>query len=125
MTSSAQKLTQIKFLKKAVMPILSGSKTMEARPRSPRWIDSFHEGQLIELTYGARFKPPVVIATASIERIEIKPFADATEDDARRFGGSWHEKGVTAFIAEHERWYAKELAKGYPVVWIYFTLVDK
>jgi hypothetical protein len=119
----SSKLPQIKFLKKSMPEILAGTKTMEARPRSPRWINNFYEGQLVELTYGARFKAPIVFATARIEQIAVKPFADATEEDVKRFGGGWHEKGITAFVAEHERWYADEFAKDYPVVWIYFKLV--
>lgn len=114
---------QIKFLKAAVPEILAGRKTMEARPRSMRWIDEIEQADTVELTWGARFAVPTIFARAHVERVEVKPFAEATQEDVKRFGGRWRNESVAAFVAEHERWYAKELEKGYPVAWIYFTII--
>jgi hypothetical protein len=124
MSSGEQSVPQIKFLKGAVEDILAGGKTMEARPRSLRWIDAISRAGVVELTFGPRFKPPTVFALAEIELVVTKPFSEATAEDVRRFGGGWQDKGVEAFIAVHERWYAAELSEGKPVGWIYFHLLD-
>lgn len=114
---------QIKFLKAAVPDILAGHKTLEARPRSMRWIEGIEKADVVELTWGARFAPPTVFARARIERVEVKPFAAATRQDVVRFGSRWQDEPVATFVAKHEAWYAKLLQKGQPVVWIYFTIV--
>jgi hypothetical protein len=114
---------QIKFLKAAVPGILAGQKTLEARPRSMRWIEEIASADVVELTWGARFAAPAVFARARIERVVVKPFAEATKEDVARFGSRWQNESVATFVKKHEEWYAKLLQKGHPVVWIYFTLV--
>ncbi|HEU5187574.1 MAG TPA: hypothetical protein VFT87_03655 [Candidatus Saccharimonadales bacterium] len=114
---------QIKFLKAAVPEILDGRKTAEARPRSVRWIDKISNAEIVELTWGARFATPTVFARARLEQVDVKTFAEATQEDVKRFGGRWHDVPVARFVTELEQWYAKELLKGHPVAWIYFTLI--
>ncbi len=53
---------QIKFLKDQVGYVLAGSKTLEPRPRSHRWIERLANAAEIDLTYGQRFAPPIVFA---------------------------------------------------------------
>lgn len=122
--SDIGKYPQIKFFKKHAADILAGNKTMEARPRSPKWIAAIENTPFVELTYGARYRPATIITLARIKRVEIKPFAEATEEDVRRFGCGWQHRSIEEFVRVHEQWYAKELSKGYPVAWIYFKLVE-
>lgn len=114
---------QVKFLQRNIPDILAHIKTMEVRPRSARWANRVANSPVIALTHGARFSPAKVFALAQVQRVEIKPFAQATAEDVRRFGQGWQHKPVAQFSAAHEGWYAKELGKGHPVVWIYFELI--
>lgn len=122
---NTEKRPQIKFYKDAVPDILSGRKTIEPRPRSHAWIERITTTQLVDLTYGPRIGVPKIFATAQILKVESRPFNTATKDDLKGIGLGWQNRTPEEFIAEYERWFQKELAKGYPVAWIYFTVVDK
>src|SRR3989344_4908588 len=115
---------QLKFFKEQVHFILDGYKTLEPRPRSHRWIERISNAEEIELTYGPRFRPPKIFAVAKIEKIEVRPFDTVTKDDLIRISRGWEGKNSDEFAEVHNKWYAKELAKGYPVAWIYFKLTD-
>ena len=120
-----QHLPAIKFYKDAVEDILCGRKTLEPRPRSLSWINRLERAGRAELTYGPRFGPPTVFGLARITDITLRPFNNATTDDLSRIGGSWAECTVEAFVEEYTRWFARELARGYPVAWISFEVVEK
>lgn len=115
---------QIKYLKSQVPDILSGAKTLDPRPRSPQWIDRIENAGTVNLTWGPRFKPPQIFAIAKIEKIEIRPFETIKEEDIPKIGSHWVDKTKEDFIKDYSEWYAKELAKGYPVAWIYFRLIN-
>lgn len=100
-----------------------GAKRPKARPRSMRWINEISNAKIVELTWGARFATPTVFARARLEQVDVKTFAEATQEDVKRFGGRWRDVPVARFVTELEQWYAKELRKGHQVVWIYFTLI--
>lgn len=118
-----KKRTQLKFLKKIVSSILDGSKTLEVRPRSLRWIENFSKADELDLTYGPRFSAPKIFARAKLERMEVRPFETTTKQDLIRISRGWEEKTPKEFISVHKEWYSKELAKGYPVAWIFFKVV--
>lgn len=107
--------SQLKFLKDQVVDVLSGEKTLEPRPRSHGWIERFAKAELIDLTYGPRFKPPIVFATARLLKLEVRPFETTTQDDLLQIARGWEARTPSEFIEEHNRWYADELAKGYEV----------
>ena len=46
----AERLPQLKFLKDQIGFVLDGSKTLEVRPRSDRWIQKILDSKRIELT---------------------------------------------------------------------------
>lgn len=116
---------QLKFLKDQIGYVMDGSKTLEPRPRSQRWIQRILQADEIELTYGPRFSPPRVFAIAKIEKVEVRPFETTTKDDLIRISRGWEDKKSEEFIQVHNEWYAKELAKGYPIVWIYFEVIER
>lgn len=115
---------QLKFLKDQVGYVLDGKKTLEPRPRSHQWIDRLSEAEEIDLTYGPRFAPPKVFARVKIERIEVRPFDTVTQEDLKQISRGWEDKTPEEFARVHNEWYAKELAKGYPVVWVYFKITE-
>jgi len=116
---------QLKFLKNQVKYVISGNKTLEPRPRSIRWINIFEKAEMVDLTFGPRFRMPVVFATAKLTKVEIRPFETVTRDDLRQISRGWEEKDPKEFMEVHNKWYANELAKGYPVAWIYFEIVKR
>lgn len=116
---------QIKFLKDQLHFVLDGKKTLETRPRSRQWIERLTKADEIDLTYGARFTSPKVFARAKLEKVEVRPFETTTKEDLIRISRGWEDKTPEEFARVHNEWYAKELAKGYPVVWIYFKVVRK
>ncbi len=120
-----QKKIQLKFLKNQIGHVLDGSKTLEIRPRSRNWIERIAGAELIDLTYGARFKPPVIFATARLIKIEVRPFESTKKEDLERLSIRWKDKEPQEFIDVHNEWYKKELNKGYPVAWIHFEVVEK
>ena len=120
-----ERLPQLKFLKDQVGFVLDGSKTLEVRPRSDRWIQKMLDSKRIELTWGARFAPPMVFAVARLEKVEVRPFKTTTVDDLKRISRGWENKTPKEFARVHNEWYAKELAKGYSVVWIYFKITKR
>lgn len=119
-----ERLPQLKFLKDQIGFVLDGSKTLEPRPRSLRWIEKMLDSNKIELTWGARFAPPRVFAVARLEKVEVRPFETTTMDDLKRISRGWEDKTPEEFVRVHNEWYAKELSKGYPVAWIYFSVED-
>lgn len=119
----SERRPQLKFLKDQVGYVLDGKKTLEPRPRSHQWIDRLSEAEEIELTYGPRFAPPKVFARAKIEGIEVRPFETVTQEDLEQISRGWEDKTPEEFARVHNEWYAKELAKGYPVVWVYFKII--
>lgn len=116
------KRPQIKFYKDAVPDIISGHKTLEPRPRSPRWIRQIQSAELVDFTYGPRIGPPHIFAAARIARVEIRNFETATKQDLKQIALGWQGKKPEEFIKEYNRWFSKELEKGYPVAWIYFKV---
>jgi len=122
--STESKRPAIKFLKHSAEDILAGKKTLEPRPRSLRWIERIEKADVVDLTYGPRMGAPTIFATAKIEKVEIRPFDTITPDDLKRVGYGWELRTVAEFISAYTEWYAKELAKGYPVAWIYFTVIE-
>jgi len=121
---NSNKRPQLKFLKDQVGCVLNGSKTLEPRPRSRRWIERISKVDEIELTYGPRFSPPKVFALAKLEKVEVRPFETTTKGDLIRISRGWKHKEPEEFIKVHNEWYSKELAKGYPVVWIFFRIIE-
>jgi len=119
-----KKRAQLKFLKKIVGSILDGNKTLEVRPRSRRWIENFSKADEIDLTYGPRFAAPKVFARAKLEKVEVRPFETTTKKDLKRISRGWEEKTPKEFIEVHNEWYSKELAKNYPVAWIFFRVIE-
>lgn len=118
-----KKKPQLKFLKNQVGYVLSGKKTLEPRPRSRSWTEKILKADELELTYGPRFAHPKVFALAKIEKVEVRPFETTTQDDLVRISRGWEDKDPEEFIKVHNEWYSKELAKGYPVVWVYFKII--
>ena len=112
----------IKFLKRSVEDILSGKKTLEIRPRTLRWSERIEQADLVDLTYGPRMGAPTIFAIAKIEKVELRPFDTITLDDLKCIGHDWKLRTVTEFIQVYTEWYAKELQKGYPIAWIYFSI---
>ncbi|MBX6722937.1 MAG: hypothetical protein IRY92_06855, partial [Dactylosporangium sp.] len=45
-----------------------------------------------------------------------------TADDLRLIGYDWPNRTVEEFVAVYTDWFAKELARGYPVAWIKFEV---
>ncbi|MGW4891653.1 ASCH domain-containing protein [Kitasatospora sp. NPDC004240] len=125
-TSKAQQdlaeLPAVKFFKDAVEDILAGRKTLEPRPRSVAWGRRIASADHIRLTYGPRYGAPTVFAVAKVLSVETRPFETATREDVDRIGYGWLGRDPADFAREYTEWYAKELAKGYPVVWITFSL---
>jgi len=121
----AEIVPQIKFYKDAVPDILSGRKTLEPRPRSPQWIARIAESELVDLTYGPRIGVPKIFASAEILKVDTRPFETATKEDLIQIGLSWQDKTPEEFVEEYTKWFAKDLAKGYPVAWIYFKLKER
>lgn len=115
---------QIKFYKDAAPYILSGDKTLEVRPRSRAWVEKISKAKLVDLTYGPRFRPPHIFATAKIFRVEVRSFDTTTKEDLKQLGRSWLKKTPKEFAEIHKKWFAKDLAKSYPVAWIFFKLVE-
>jgi hypothetical protein len=122
--STEPKRPAIKFLKRSTEDILSGRKTLELRARSIGWIERIQRADIVDLTYGPRMSRPTVFATAKIEKVEIRPFDTITPDDLKRIGYGWELRTIDEFIPAYTEWYAKELAKGYPVAWIYFSVIE-
>jgi hypothetical protein len=123
-TPAQKALPAIKFFKDAVADILAGHKTLEPRPRTLAWIKRLERAGYASLTYGPRFGAPTIFATARITDITIRPFETAMVEDLKRIGKEWSTDSPERFIIEYTRWYAKELAKGYPVAWISFEIVS-
>lgn len=119
-----EKRPQLKFLKDQVNYVINGSKTLEPRPRSRQWIERIAGAELIDLTYGPRFSPPKIFATAKLLKVEIRPFESTTKEDLVKISRGWEDKEPEEFIEVHNEWYAKELAKGYPIAWIHFSVID-
>jgi hypothetical protein len=120
--ASLETLPTIKFYKDAVTDILSGQKTLDPRPRSLSWI---RRAGHAALTYGPRFGKSTVFAVARITDITLRPFETADSRDLARIGSKWQEGTPEAFAHEYTRWFAKELAKGYPVAWISFEIAER
>ena len=114
---------QLKFFKDQIGYVLAGSKTLEPRPRSPQWIKMISQVEEIDLTYGPRFSTPKIFARAKVKKVEVRPFETTTKEDLKEISRGWEEREPQEFIEVHNKWYADELAKGYPVVWIYFKVV--
>lgn len=115
-------LPTIKFYKDAVQDILDGRKTLEPRPRSHAWISRIEAAGRAHLTYGPRAGKPTIFATARIVGVELRGFETATADDLRLIGYDWPNRTVEEFVAVYTDWFAKELARGYPVAWIKFEV---
>lgn len=77
---------------------------------------------MVDFTYGPRFKTPRIFASAKIIKIAVKPFENTTRRDLKKISLGWQNKPLEDFIKEYKAWFAKDLNKGYPVVWIYFKL---
>lgn len=122
---NTERRPQIKFYKDAISDILSDRKTIEPRPRSRAWIERIAATKLVDLTYGPRISVPKIFATAKILKVETRPFNTATEEDLKGIALGWQDKAPEEFIVEYEKWFQKELSKGYPVAWIYFKVIDK
>lgn len=122
--SSQAAIPAIKFFKDAVEEVLAGHKTLEPRPRTHEWIKRLERAGHASLTYGPRFGAPTVFAAARITDITIRPFETATLQDLERIGTAWRGESTERFIREYTRWFEKELAKGYPVAWISFEVVQ-
>jgi len=120
-----KKIPQIKFYKDAVPDILSGKKTLEPRPRSPRWIEKITNSKEAELTYGPRIGVPTVFAKAEILEVETRPFETATREDLDQVALGWEDKEPYEFVDEYTKWFSKDLAKGNPVAWIRFKVKEK
>ena len=120
----AERRPQLKFFKDQVGFVLDGRKTLEPRPRSSRWIQRLAGAEEIDLTYGPRFAPPKVFARAKLEKLELRPFETTTKENLEKISRGWEDKEPEEFIRVHNEWYKKELAKGYPVVWIYFRVLE-
>ncbi len=120
-----EKRIQLKFLKDQIGHVLDGSKTIEIRPRSRNWIERIAGADLIDLTYGARFKPPTIFATAKLLKIEIRAFESTKKEDLKKLSIRWKDKEPQEFIDVHNEWYKKELKKGYPVAWIHYQVIKK
>jgi hypothetical protein len=116
-------LPRIKFFKDQVEAVLKGEKTLEVRPRSQAWVNRLRFAERVEFTCGPRFGRPQVFAVAAIEKVEIKPFDRATKRDLARLARGWEKRTLAEYVAVHEKWFSKELSKGYPVAWIYFRLI--
>lgn len=125
LADNQDKLPAIKFYKNAVADIVCGRKTLEPRPRSMPWIRRLEQAGYAALTYGPRFGTPAVFAVARITDITIRPFGTADACDLGRIGSTWRGRAPEAFADEYTRWFAKELAKGYPVAWISFEVVER
>lgn len=121
-TDVFDKLPAIKFLKQTVPDILSGAKTLEVRPRSQGWIERLRTAERARLTYGPRMGTPTTFAIGRILDIDVRGFATATRTDVDRIGAEWVGRDVATFVSEYTEWYAAELAKDYPVVWISFAV---
>lgn len=121
---NSERVPQIKFYKDAVPDIVSGQKTLEPRPRSPRWIERISNTKEADLTYGPRIGVPTIFARAEIVKVETRPFETATQEDLEKIALGWQDKTPKEFIEEYTKWFSKELAKGYPVAWIYFKLIE-
>ena len=67
----------------------------------------------------------MVFAVARLEKVEVRPFKTTTVDDLKRISRGWENKTPKEFARVHNEWYAKELAKGYSVVWIYFKITKR
>lgn len=119
------KLPVIKFYKDAVADILTGRKTLEPRPRSATWIRRLEQAGYAALSYGPRYGAPIVFARVRITDVTLRPFDSATNADLARIGGPWPECPLEQFIDEYQRWFVKELAKGYPVAWISFQVIGQ
>lgn len=57
--------------------------------------------------------------------ITVRPFDNVTPEDLTRIGYDWTERGCEEFVVEYENWFAKELAKNYPVAWIRFAVISE
>ncbi len=121
----AKNRPQIKFYKDAVPDIVLGNKTLEPRPRNLKWINRIMEANEVDFTFGPRFGVPKIFATAQILKVEIRPFETTTKEDLIRIALEWQNKTPEEFIKTYNSWFAKDLAKGYAVAWIYFKLKEK
>lgn len=117
-------LPAIKFLKETVPDIVSGAKTLEARCRSQSWVSKIQKTERTRFTFGPRMGAPTTFAIAHINSVEIRGFDTATRVDVDRIGAEWVERPIDEFVTGYTDWYAKELAKGYPVAWIAFTVEE-
>ncbi|MGH3928944.1 MAG: ASCH domain-containing protein [Pseudonocardiaceae bacterium] len=122
--SSQAPIPAIKFFKDSVEDVLAGNKTLEPRPRTQAWIKRLERAGYASLTYGPRFGAPTVFATARITDITIRSFETATVQDLECIGTVWQGESTEKFIREYTRWFEKELAKGYPVAWISFEILQ-
>lgn len=118
-------LPVIKPFKDAVADILAGRKTLEPRPRSLSWIRRLEKVGQASFMYGPRFGAPTVFAIARITDITVRPFDSATPEDLTHIGYDWTERGCEEFVVEYTNWFAKELAKNYPVAWIRFAVISE
>jgi hypothetical protein len=116
------KFPAIKFFKNTAAEILEGRKTLEPRPRSPAWITRVQGASHARLTYGPMMGAATVFAVARIDSVEIRGFGTATRADIDRIGHGWPGRTVDDFVQTYTGYFAAELAKGYEVAWIRFTV---
>ena len=123
MTSAGiSSLPAIKFFKNTAAEILEGRKTVEPRPRSAAWITRIRRATHARLTYGPMMGAATVFAVARIDSVEIRGFGTATRADVDQIGHDWPGRTVDDFVRTYTGYFAAELAKGYEVAWITFTV---
>jgi hypothetical protein len=123
MTSAdISKLPAIKFFKNTAGEILEGRKTLEPRPRGPAWIIRMQGASHVRLTYGPMMGAATVFAVARIDSVEVRGFGTATRVDIDQIGHDWPGRTVDDFEQTYTEYFASELAKGYEVAWVRFTV---
>ncbi len=113
-------IIQVKVLKSKVSDISRGLKTLEVRVRSSSYIDKLMKAESIVFTYGQRFQKPTIFAKAKINKLEVKDLEAVTAEDISKLGTVWEGKSKQEFLDDYYESFAKEIAKGYKPVWIYF-----
>ncbi len=114
----------IKFYKDTIADIINGTKTLDVRPRSNRWINSVKNSKYVKLTSGPRFKKPMTFAIAKISLVEMRPFETITKSDLLLLEKKWHNQTTEVFIKDYTDWFVSDLAKGFEVAWIYFYVTE-
>jgi len=99
-------------------------KILEPRPRSLSWVGRLERAGYARLVYGPHFGAPTVFAAARIDGVTLRPFESVTDEELPYIGSFWRGRPRQGLIEEYTRWFGKDLAKGYPVAWVRFAVVD-